>query len=201
MKSLAQRQAHPALPASRSLFPVHFCEPPTGVPSSRLHHIRYVAIVIVIDGTGLLRAAISTTIPRLGGCRVEAGCFEQHWSLHVPGGLDLGDGWLPSSETGGCRLFQVVGCWTGISETGGCRLRRRVVAVSAQWLGVGQVSWRRVVAVFGDGWLPSHTSSHALRVCWGRRRVVVVSHPQSHFESGQKNEGPDPRTDQGKVFW
>ena len=53
VKSLAQRQAHPALPASRSLFPVHFCEPPPGVPSSRLHQIRYVAIVIVIDGTGL----------------------------------------------------------------------------------------------------------------------------------------------------
>ena len=53
VKSFAQRQAHPALPASRSLFPVHFCEPPPGVPSSRLHHFRYVAIVIVIDGTGL----------------------------------------------------------------------------------------------------------------------------------------------------
>ena len=53
VKSLAQKQAHPALLASRSLFPVHFCEPPPGVPSSRLHHFRYVAIVIVIDGTGL----------------------------------------------------------------------------------------------------------------------------------------------------
>ena len=49
-----------------------------------------------------------------------------------------------------------------ISETGGCRLRRRVVAVSAQWLGVGQVSRRRVVAVFGDKWLPSLPSGWML---------------------------------------
>ena len=78
------------------------------------------------------------------------------------GELDLGDGWLPSSETGGCRLCQVVGSWSSISETGGCRLRRRVVAVSAQWLGVGQVSRRRVVAVFGDKWLPSLPSGWKL---------------------------------------
>ena len=78
------------------------------------------------------------------------------------GGLDLEDGWLPSSETGGCRHCQVVGNWSGISETGGFRLRIRVVAVSAQWLGVGQVSRRRVVAVFGDGWLPSPPSGWEL---------------------------------------
>ena len=96
------------------------------------------------------------------------------------GELDLGDGWLPSSETGGCRLCQVVGNWSSISETGGFRLRRQVVAVPAKWLevgqasrrrvvavsakclGVGQVSRRRVVAVFGDGWLPSPPSGWEL---------------------------------------
>ena len=62
------------------------------------------------------------------------------------GELDLGDGWLPSSETGGCRFRPLVGSWSGISETGGCRLRRQVVAVLARWLEVGQVSRRRVVA-------------------------------------------------------
>ena len=39
---------------------------------------------------------------------------------------------------------------------------RRVVAVSAKRLEVGQVSRRRVVAVFGDGWLPSLTSGWVL---------------------------------------
>ena len=67
-----------------------------------------------------------------------------------------------SLQTGGCRLCQVVGSWSGISETGGRRLRRRVVAVPAKWLGVGQGSRRRVVAVFGDGWLPSPPSAWEL---------------------------------------
>ena len=74
-----------------------------------------------------------------------------------------------------------------ISETGGCRLRRRVVAVSAQWLGVGQVSRRRVVAVFGDGWLPSHTSSHTLRV--DKTIRAPTQEPIKEKFSGERKRG------------
>ena len=60
-----------------------------------------------------------------------------------------------------------------ISETGGCHLRRRVVAVSAKRLEVGQVSRRRVVAVFGDGWLPSLPSVWVLDRYLGDGVVAV----------------------------
>ena len=46
VESLAQRQAHPALPASRSLFPVHFCEPPPGV--LRLVYIKSAMLLLLL---------------------------------------------------------------------------------------------------------------------------------------------------------
>ena len=82
--------------------------------------------------------------------------FGDGWLPSLPSGWKLvrylRDGWFPSSETGGCRLCQVVWVlvrylgdgWLPSSETsGGCR-------PSAQWLGVGLVSRRRVVAVSRD---------------------------------------------------
>ena len=114
----------------------------------------------------------------------------------------LGDGWLPSSETGGCRLRPVAGSWSGISETGGCHLRRRVVAVSPKSLGAGQVSRRRVVAVFGDGWLPSppsgwelsgisETGGCRLEIRTGTREKAVVR-PVSFSSSRNETWGKLP---------
>ena len=71
----------------------------------------------------------------------------------------FGDGWLPSLPSGWVLDRYLGDGWLLSSESGGSRLRQ----VAGSWSGVSETGGCRL-----------------------RRRVVAVSHLQSHFESEKK---------------